>query len=722
MTRTAPIVLVLFMLSLSLSALLVPPRVLAAQPEVRLYKSANPGTVSPGDQITYPISFNNLGPQTSPIVWINDTLPPEVTYVNDSAYLIYGVLSGYFVSSQLNGNVLSIKFVQIPTGNHSFFISADVTGPVADGQVLTNKAAMNYTSSGDRWQPEAIATAAVTASTPVMHLDKTVELDSADPTRANFSFAVSNTGSANAVRVWVNDSLPSGLVYVSSQVPPAVTCVEGPPGTVSCVEADFAPGNEVWKLIVRITPAVPPDTTLTNWAFLNATSAGNLTLPTIAASAAFVSQTARIDVAKVVDQNRALPGSNIHYFIYYNNTGTFRARNVWVNDTLPSGVSVVSVNPAPVLNSSGRVNWYFTNVSTGVHAVSIEVSLATTLANGTALNNLVSVDYFDAVGRKRPRSTQSASTTVTFDIPSIGLVKVASSKTVEPGGQVAYTIYYNNTGTALASTVSIEDTLPGGVQILNANPAPTSSSGNRYSWILPNVIPGVHSIAITIGVDEGIADGTQLVNTASVTYTDNFGQIVGTNFGSVVVTVKAVPPPPPPSGGSHDAGVPIWLVMAAVFVAIVVVVIAYLARRRGAAEIDDIFLLHRDGLLIRHFTRKLNPEVDSDILGGMLIAVQNFVNESFASDRGLAKEGGLDELKFGKYSILLTRGKHVVMAAVTSAGTTGTVVGEIRAAIDDLEKNLGSVLEKWSGDMGQVTAADKYLQDLMAHKYRGRGK
>jgi OOP family OmpA-OmpF porin len=138
--------------------------------------------------------------------------------------------------------------------------------------------------------------------------------------------------------------------------------------------------------------------------------------------------------------------------------------------------------------------------------------------------------------------------------------------------------------------------------------------------------------------------------------------------------------------------------------------------------IDDVFLLHRDGLLIRHFTRKLNPEVDSDILGGMLIAVQNFVNESFASDKGLATEGGLDELKFGKYSILIARGKHVVMAAVVLGGKTVNTVKEIKAAIEDLERNLGKVLEKWSGDMGQVETADKYMQDLLAGKYKGKAK
>jgi len=181
----------------------------------------------------------------------------------------------------------------------------------------------------------------------------------------------------------------------------------------------------------------------------------------------------------------------------------------------------------------------------------------------------------------------------------------------------------------------------------------------------------------------------------------------------------------PPDNGNNkgEQGIPVVVVVAGIVVTIVIIaLIFFFARRRGEAFLDDVFLLHKDGLLIKHFTRKLNPEVDSDILGGMLIAVQNFVNESFASNRGLAKEGGLDELKFGRYSVLLARGRYVVLAAVATGRNTQGASGEIRATITDLEKKLGAVLENWGGDMSQVEEADKYIQDLMAGKYKGKGR
>src|SRR3989442_4960730 len=51
-------------------------------------------------------------------------------------------------------------------------------------------------------------------------------------------------------------------------------------------------------------------------------------------------------------------------------------------------------------------------------------------------------------------------------------------------------------------------------------------------------------------------------------------------------------------------------------------------------SIEDIFLLHRSGLLLKHYTRRLRPNVDSDVLSGMLVAVHEFLKESFRGAHG----------------------------------------------------------------------------------------
>ena len=725
MKKTMAVMLGVCYLGMSLFVLIVPQASLAANPLLTLYKVADKYTVVPGDIMIYSVHFDNTdNTKVSPNVWINDTLPAGITYLNDTAYTIYQLSQGFFVYKNISGRVLRLQFIQIRPGNHSFIITTRVGNSLSDGDLLTNFVEMNYTASNGDLQPSVMATNTTKVSMPSLRLSKSASVSPADPTSVVFSLAVNNTGSAEALHLWLNDSFPPGVNYVSFQAPPAVSCASLFPGAANCTRDHLPPGaNEIWNLTGSISASVPADTLVTNYAYLDSTNQRGVSLLQLQASASFVSGTALIPVEKQVDQAGAKPGTNIHYTIFYNNTGTVGARNVWINDTLPIGVTVASSSIPPAYNASGQIRWYLTGVAVGAHALTMEGAIASNLANGTLLNNYVTLDYVDALGRKKSRSEDSAVTEVRYDIPSIHIVKVASSRTVRPGGEVTYTMYYNNTGLANAKTVTIEDVIPIGTQITASAPGYNSVSGNHYTWNLQNIAPGPHSISVTLRVDIAVQNGTELWNTATVTYTDAYGQPVESNFHRVLVTASTVVEPPDNGNNKGEQGIPVVVVVAGIVVTIIIIaLVLFFARRRGEAFLDDVFLLHKDGLLIKHFTRKLNPEVDSDILGGMLIAVQNFVNESFASNRGLAKEGGLDELKFGRYSVLLARGKYVVLAAVATGKNTQGATGEIRATITDLEKKLGAVLENWGGDMSQVEEADKYIQDLMAGKYKGRGR
>src|SRR5512139_1852154 len=77
--------------------------------------------------------------------------------------------------------------------------------------------------------------------------------------------------------------------------------------------------------------------------------------------------------------------------------------------------------------------------------------------------------------------------------------------------------------------------------------------------------------------------------------------------------------------------------------------------------IDEVFLMTPTGLLLKHYTRRLRPDQDTDILAGMLTAVQNFVRDSF-DEAG----GKLNEIRFENYDILISQGKNVVVAAIIS--------------------------------------------------------
>jgi len=129
--------------------------------------------------------------------------------------------------------------------------------------------------------------------------------------------------------------------------------------------------------------------------------------------------------------------------------------------------------------------------------------------------------------------------------------------------------------------------------------------------------------------------------------------------------------------------------------------------------VEDVFLLYRDGILIKHQTRRLKPDVDTDILTGMLTAVTAFVKDSF----GRETEGELDEIKFGEVRIMIGRGTYIVIAAMVTGGNTQGMKSQIEATIHEIETLHWDQLDSWEGDMALAKTLDPYLKKLVRGGY-----
>lgn len=131
--------------------------------------------------------------------------------------------------------------------------------------------------------------------------------------------------------------------------------------------------------------------------------------------------------------------------------------------------------------------------------------------------------------------------------------------------------------------------------------------------------------------------------------------------------------------------------------------------------IEDVFLLHRSGLLIRHLTRRLKPQADSDILTSMLRAVQEFVRDSFREE-----EGELEDMTFGELRISICSGQHVVLAAVVRGARPEDMIDQLRAAVEDVEDNHEERIADWDGRLDSVDFVDLYLKRLLEGGYEER--
>ena len=135
--------------------------------------------------------------------------------------------------------------------------------------------------------------------------------------------------------------------------------------------------------------------------------------------------------------------------------------------------------------------------------------------------------------------------------------------------------------------------------------------------------------------------------------------------------------------------------------------------RSSPTIVDEVFLMTPSGMLLKHYTRRLRPDQDEDILAGMLTAVQNFVRESF-DEAG----GRLNEIRFENYDILISHSKNIVIAAIISTKKPERLRDQLRTATDDMEMQFGEMISHWSGDKKELGDVDLLMKKFLSGKYR----
>src|SRR2546422_5949368 len=503
------------------------------EPDVKIFLAVDAAIADPQDLLTYTIWIDNAGPQPAPSLWVNDTLPTGTTYVGDTAAADIGPPA--YVGNSTAGSTHRFQFANFPAGNLSFRISARVALAVTDGEILRDTTLLWYTNATGVAQPTRAAGATTTVSIPVISATKTGAFTG--PNAVTYAVTIFNSGSSAALFAWWNDSIPTGIQYVTGSVrgnPPPLGAVCASSGQwLNCtLRNPLPPGSKSWLFDATIPTPLPPGTVVTNHVFVNYTDSDGTYLGEARASVPLTIATANIQVFKLADAARVPPGGTIGYTIFYNNTGQAGGRGVWINDTLPTSaalpaVTVVSTNPAPIIQTQSVVKWQLADVATGVHYVTLAVRALASLGDGTVLTNSVILNYTDANGNVRPGSAGSATSTVSVNVPSFAAELVANRATVEPGGAIGYTLYYNNSRPALAASVVIEVLVPSGIALASANPVWSTSAPGKFIWNLTNVGGGGHRITIVADIPTTAVVGSTVRTIAFANYTDDLGTPVG---------------------------------------------------------------------------------------------------------------------------------------------------------------------------------------------------
>lgn len=116
--------------------------------------------------------------------------------------------------------------------------------------------------------------------------------------------------------------------------------------------------------------------------------------------------------------------------------------------------------------------------------------------------------------------------------------------------------------------------------------------------------------------------------------------------------------------------------------------------------IDDVFLIHDDGTLISHQTRRLKP-MDNDILSAMLTAIKDFIRDAFKSD----SKGELNELKYGKLRVFIEHSQFAFLAVVIS----GTPPKDLRLR---MKRALGQINRQYYNELKNFLGIPKKFQNV----------
>jgi len=243
-------------------------------------------------------------------------------------------------------------------------------------------------------------------------------------------------------------------------------------------------------------------------------------------------------IIKVVKTRNVLfaePGDFVQYTIYYNNTGDGLARRVWINDTLPAGVTYWSSSASPSSSNGQTYRWFFTNVPPGAQrSFTITVKVDGYVTNGAVQVNTVFLNYTDQLLRKMEESRSWGNFTIRR--PVIQVAKTASPSVAAPGSIITYTIYFNNTGSISAWRVWINDTLSSDVTFITSSVPPSSSNGQIYRWIFSNVGVGAHSFTITVRINANPSSPI-IVNWVFLNYTSANGYQLEQSSASATVLI-----------------------------------------------------------------------------------------------------------------------------------------------------------------------------------------
>jgi large repetitive protein len=453
-----------------------------AAADLKLTKTASPGTVNADGEVTYTLGVSNAGPDAAKGVVVTDELPTGVTYVsNDGGCSHSGQTLRCELHEMLNGATKIIHVVvgiPVSLAEHAVTNTAEVGSETFD-PVMANNVAMAEVHV----EPAADLSIEKTASPTSVNANGEV----------TYTLLVVNHGPDAAQAVVVTDDLPAGETYLSND---AGCTVSGQ--KVTCALGNLASGGE--PIVIEIVASVSlslAESTVSNTAKVSS--------PTFDPDLANNKSTAEIKVSPAADlalEKTVTPGTvevpgEVTYTLTAINHGPDTAHEPVITDVLPTGESFRSGDLGCTALAQ-TVTCTLADLASGAtDTVDIKVLVSLSLAEQTIVNHAsISSQTFDP----EPKNNEAQAELQASSAADLSLLKTAETPSVLNGQQATFSLEVTNHGPSTAAKAMVTDVLPAGLSYVSSTENLCSAVGQTVTCELGTMANGeTKTVKLTVG-------------------------------------------------------------------------------------------------------------------------------------------------------------------------------------------------------------------------------
>lgn len=471
------------------------------------------GTVVAGQDATYTLDVTNHGPSDSagPIT-VTDDLPEATSYVSASG-------TGW-TCSEAAGTVTCARASGLTSGQAAPQITVVVSVPAGRTADVVNTA----TVDGPETDPNPNNNSA-TVTDPVhtsadLAIVKVHRGEFVPGSTGTYHFTVTNNGPSNAASpVRVSDQLPVELTFVSDDSS-EWDCSANASNLLTCtLSGSLGVGDtSEFGITVDIDSAHTGD--VTNTATVSSPTTDPNPGNNTSTDTTGVNVRVDLGITKTHSGN-AVAGQNLAFTLTVTNHGESDSPGpVTVTDTLPAGMSYVSGSGSGWNCSAAGQNVTCTHTAALAAGASAPITLTVAVAPDAGPDALTnSANVSGTAPDPDPDNNTDTDTVTVTDRANVSITKSASPTSLAAGENVTFTLTVHNDGPSDADNVRISDALPTGLAYtgIDADSAVTCGDADPIDCHVASMPAGAtYEIRVHATVGSGVADGTSIANTASV--------------------------------------------------------------------------------------------------------------------------------------------------------------------------------------------------------------